>query len=86
MYVTRTLTKAGFLLNGEQELAGKKALVYIYQDTLTIEYAEYPLSRYSAEWQPDDKHLLCVGNHVCLTIPFKVFNNTCGNLMKWNGK
>jgi len=27
-----------------------------------VEYGEQPLSRYSVEWQPDDKHLLRVGN------------------------
>lgn len=65
---TRTLTKAGyarfrnFLLYGEQGLAGNKTLVNIFQDTLTLEYGEYPLSRYSVEWQPDDRHLLRVGN------------------------
>jgi hypothetical protein len=65
---TRTLTKAGyvrfrnFLLYGERGLAGNKTLVNIFQDTLTLEYGEYPLSRYSVEWQPDDRHLLRVGN------------------------
>jgi putative transposase len=65
---TRTLTKAGyarfrnFLLYGEQGLAGNKTLVNIFQDTLTLEYGEYPLSRYSVEWQPDNRHLLRVGN------------------------
>ena len=65
---TRTLTKAGyarfrnFLLYGEQGLAGKRTLVNIFQDTLTLEYGEQPLSRYSVEWQPDDTHLLRVGN------------------------
>lgn len=65
---TRTLTKAGyarfrnFLLYGEQGLAGKKTLVNIFQDLLTLEYGDAPLSRYSVEWQPDDKHLLRVGN------------------------
>ena len=65
---TRTLTKTGyarfrnFLLYGEQGLAGKRTLVNIFQDTLTLEYGEQPLSRYSLEWQPDDKHLLRVGN------------------------
>jgi putative transposase len=65
---TRTLTKAGyarfrnFLLYGEQGLAGKKTLVNLFQDTLTVEYGDYPLSRYSVEWQPDDRHLLRVGN------------------------
>jgi hypothetical protein len=65
---TRTLTKAGyarfrnFLLYGEQGLAGKRALINIFQDVLTLEYGEHPLSRYSVEWQPDDTHLLRVGN------------------------
>ena len=65
---TRTLTKSGyakfrhFLLYGEQGLAGKKTLVNIFQETLTLEYGEAALSRYSVEWQPDDRHLLRVGN------------------------
>ncbi len=65
---TRTLTKAGyarfrnFLLYGEQGLAGKKTLIDIFQDVLTLEDGEQPLSRYSVEWQPDEKHLLRVGN------------------------
>jgi putative transposase len=65
---TRTLTKAGyarfrnFLLYGGQGLAGKKTLVNIFQDILTLEYGDVPLSRYSVEWQPDDKHFLRVGN------------------------
>lgn len=64
----RTLTKAGyarfrnFLLYGEHGLAGKKTLINIFQDLLTLEYGDHPLSRYSVEWQPDDKHLLRVGN------------------------
>src|SRR6266704_4198261 len=65
---TRTLSKAGyakfrnFLLYGEEGLAGKKTQVNIFQDILTLEYSDAPLSRYSVEWQPDDKHLLRVGN------------------------
>src|SRR2546426_1597305 len=61
---TRVLNKAGyakfrnFLLYGELGLAGQETLVNIFQDTLTLEYGEYPLSKYSVEWQPDDKHLL----------------------------
>lgn len=65
---TRTLTKAGyarfrnFRLYGERGLAGKKVLIHIFQDTLALEYGEYPLAKYSVEWQPDDTHLLRVGN------------------------
>jgi putative transposase len=65
---TRRLSSAGyarfrdFLLYGERGLAGKKALINIFQDTLALEYGEHPLAKYSVEWQPDDKHLLRVGN------------------------
>jgi hypothetical protein len=68
MCETRTLTKVGyarfrdFLLYGERGLAGKKALINIFQDQLSLEYGEQPLAKYSVEWQPDDKHLLRVGN------------------------
>ena len=43
-------------------LAGKKALINIFQDTLTLEYGEHPLTKYSVGWQPDDKSLQRVGN------------------------
>jgi len=49
-------------LYGEQGLAGQETLINIFQDTLTLEYGEYPLSKYAVEWQPDDRHLLRVGN------------------------
>src|SRR6266568_4808765 len=64
----RTITKAGYvrfrdyLLYGEQNLASERALVNLFQDVLTLEYQEQPLSRYSVEWQPDEKHLRRVGN------------------------
>ena len=65
---TRRLSKAGyarfrdFLLYGEHGLAGRQALINIFQDQLSLEYGEHPLAKYSVEWQPDDKHLLRVGN------------------------
>jgi hypothetical protein len=74
---TRTLTKAGyarfrdFLLYGERALAGKKALINIFQDTLALEYREYPLAKYSVEWQPDEKHLLRVGNPRLFDHPYQ---------------
>jgi len=49
-------------LYGEQGLAGQETLVNIFQDTLTLEYGEYSLSKYSVEWQPDDRHVFRVGN------------------------
>jgi putative transposase len=74
---TRTLTRAGyarfrnFLLYGEQGLAGKKTLIDIFQDVLTLEYGEQPLARYSVEWQPDDLHLLRVGNPRLFDHPYQ---------------
>lgn len=65
---TRKLNRAGyakfrnFLLYGERGLAGSETIINIFQDLLTLEYEEQPLSRYSVEWQPDDEHLLRVGN------------------------
>jgi len=65
---TRVLNKAGyakfrnFLLYGEQGLAGSETLVNIFQDTLTLEYGDSPLSKYSVEWQSDDRHFRRVGN------------------------
>jgi hypothetical protein len=65
---TRRLDKAGYAkfrnwsLYGERGLAGEVALVNIFQDFLTLEYEQEKLSRYSVEWQPDDRHLARVGN------------------------
>jgi transposase InsO family protein len=65
---TRRLNKAGyakfrnFLLYGERSLAGQQTLVNIFQDMLTLEYQQEKLSRYSVEWQPDERHLARVGN------------------------
>lgn len=36
--------------------------VNIFQDFLTLEYEQEKLSRYSVEWQPDERHLARVGN------------------------
>jgi len=67
-YETRQLNKAGyarfrnFLLYAERGLAGKRAFITLFQDSLTLEYGEYALARCSIEWQADDHHLLSVGN------------------------
>jgi hypothetical protein len=64
---TRRLNKAGyakfrnFFLYGERNLAGETVLVDIFQDVLTLDYQQEKLSRYSVEWQPDDRHLARVG-------------------------
>lgn len=74
---TRTLTKAGyakfrnFLLYGERALAGKKTRIDLFQDVLTLEYGNSRLSRYSVEWQPDDKHLARVGKPRLYDHPYR---------------
>jgi len=74
---TRVLNKAGyakfrnFLLYGELGLAGQETLVNIFQETLALEYGEYSLSKYSVEWQPDEKHLLRVGNPRLYAHPYQ---------------
>jgi hypothetical protein len=58
----RTINKAGYVrfrdfwLYGERALPREKVLVNIFQDILTLEYQEQPLSRYWVEWAPDDRH------------------------------
>jgi len=65
---TRRLNKAGyarfrnFLLYGERNLAGETVQVDILQDVLTLDYNQERLSRYSVEWQPDDRHFSRVGS------------------------
>jgi hypothetical protein len=65
---TRQLNKAGyatfrnFLLYRERALAGREAVVNIFQDLLTLEYEQEKLSRYSVEWQADGRHLAWIGN------------------------
>lgn len=87
---TRTLTKAGyarfrnFLLYGEHGLTGKKTLINIFQDLLTLEYGDAPLSRYSVGWQPDDEHFLRVGKPVCMTTPTKVLSKSSGKQGRWS--
>ena len=43
-------------------LTGEKALVNVFQDSLTVGYQEQRLFRYSVEWQPDERSLARVGN------------------------
>ena len=89
---TRVLNKAGyakfrhFLLYGEQGLAGCETLITIFQDTLTLEYGDYPLSKYSVEWQPNDRHLLRVGNpRLASRIPTNRRSFLCGRKVRWSG-
>jgi hypothetical protein len=50
------------LTTRERALAGEITQVNIFQDFLTLEYEQEKLSRYSVEWQLDERHLARVGN------------------------
>ena len=52
-------------------MVGKKTLVNIFRDVLTLEYGDHPLSRYSVEWQSNDTHLLRVGNPQMTDHPYQ---------------
>lgn len=45
-----------------RNLAGETVQVDIFQDVLTLDYHQERLSRYSVEWQPDDRHFSRVGS------------------------
>lgn len=62
----RVLDKAGYLrfrcwrLYGEAGLARRRAAVWLYRETLTVEFADQPLAHYSVAYQPDHTHLRAV--------------------------
>lgn len=44
-------------LYGEEGLMGKAATVWLYGETITLEYANRPLTQYTVKYQPDKKHI-----------------------------
>ncbi len=62
----RRLDRMGYLrfrhwrVYGEQGLARDHAAVWLYGETLTIEFADEPLARYRVRYQPDKKQLRAV--------------------------
>jgi len=58
----RRLDRAGYVrfrhwrLYGEFGLARTRAAVWLYKETLTIEFAEEPLSQFAVAYQPDKRH------------------------------
>ncbi len=59
----RRLDRAGYVrfrhwrLYGEAGLARRRTAVWLYKETLTIEFAEVPLSQFNVDYQPDRHHL-----------------------------
>jgi len=62
----RTLDKLGYVrfrhwrVYGEHGLAGDRAAVWLYGETLTVEFADEPLAQYRVRYQPDKTHLRAV--------------------------
>lgn len=62
----RKLDKLGYIrfrhwrVYGEQGLAKEHVAVWLYGETLTVEFADEPLARYRVRYQPDKRHLCVV--------------------------
>ena len=62
----RVLDKAGYVrfrcwrLYGEAGLARRPAAVWLYRETLTVEFADQPIAQYAVAYQPNHTHLLSV--------------------------
>lgn len=59
----RTLNKLGYVrfrhwrIYGEQGLARRQAAIWLYDETLLLEFADEPLAHYSVAYEADHRHL-----------------------------
>ncbi len=56
---------------GERGLARERAAVWLYGETLTLEYADEPLAQYKVRYQPDKAHLLTVEEPRLFETPYQ---------------
>jgi hypothetical protein len=56
---------------GEAGLARESAAVWLYAQTLTIEFADEPLAQYTVRYQPDQAHLLAVEEGRLFATPYR---------------
>ena len=62
----RTLDRLGYLrfrnwrVYGERGLAGDQVAVWLYEQTLTVEFADEALAQYSVTSQPDRRHFTAI--------------------------
>lgn len=62
----RRLDRAGYLrfrhwrVYGERGVARRRAAVWLYGETLTVEFADQPLAQYRVAYQPDQRHFRSV--------------------------
>lgn len=52
-------------------MARNHAAVWLYGETLTIEFADEPLARYRVRYQTDKRHLLAVEEPQLFATPFR---------------
>jgi hypothetical protein len=52
-------------------LARERAAVWLYRETLTLEYADEPLAQYKVRYQPDTAHLLAVDAPLLFETPYQ---------------
>jgi len=57
-------------LYGERGLARKKAAVWLYKETLTLEFADQPLAQYAVAYEPDHRHVRGVTDCRLFETPF----------------
>ncbi|MBA3824228.1 MAG: transposase [Ktedonobacterales bacterium] len=72
----RFLDRGGYIrfrrwrIYGEEELARRQVAVWVYGTTLTLEYANAPLTQYEAIRQPDKQHFRRIGDPRQFQTPF----------------
>ncbi len=59
-------------LYGEEGLARRRAVLWVYGETVTLEYAETPLSQYRVQDQPDKQHFRDVKDARRFLTPYAV--------------
>jgi len=73
----RKLDKLGYVrfrhwrVYGERGLARERAAVWLYGETLTLEYADEPLAQYRVRYQPDKAHLRAVEAPLLFETPYQ---------------
>ncbi len=73
----RKLDKMGYVrfrhwrVYGERGLARERAAVWLYGESLTLEFADEPLAQYKVRYQPDKAHLLAVEEPRVFETPYQ---------------
>ena len=73
----RTLDRLGYLrfrnwrMYGERGLAGERVAVWLYERTLTVEFADEALAQYTATYQPDKRHFMAMAESRLFETPHR---------------